>query len=92
MHDSIVDLNDERHVRLCALDIAAEGVGKTRFNPDSVLAAAAKFADYITDGTIPEPEPKPVRAIPPGPTLGVLPDGAPRRGRGRPRKATGEGG
>jgi hypothetical protein len=87
-----LDPENEQWIRSEAIKYATEGVGKVRFNPDLVIATAVKYAAYITDGTVPEPEPeaapRPPRAAPPADPTVV------KRGRGRPRKtaATGEGG
>lgn len=77
-----------QEIRIEALRMATDGVGKTRFNPDLVIATAVKYADYIANGTVPEP------STPPAPLNRLGTKEEPARGRGRPRKATatGEGG
>lgn len=74
------DLTPEQAIRLEALKLAVDGVGKLRFSAHAVVVAATKFAEYISDGAIPETEiqpERPVRAMSPG---------RPKRG------TTGEGG
>lgn len=78
------EFDTQQAIRTEALRFATDGVGKTRFNPDLVIATAVKYAAYITDGTIPVPE-----------IIGIPATGGPMSApirRGRPRKTTGEGG
>lgn len=81
------EVTGAQHIRIEALRMATDGVGKTRFNPDLVLATARKYETYISTGAIPPPDPNP-----PAPLTRPAPTG-PTRGRGRPRKTapTGEG-
>lgn len=67
-----VDLTDPKQVRLRALEIAAEGRGKIRYDPAQVVADAAVFAEYIGNATVP-----PVTPVTPPSTRGP---GRPRRG------------
>lgn len=53
--------NLDQQIRLEALKIAIDGVGKIRFSAYAAVTAAQKFAAYIATGTVPEEEVQPER-------------------------------
>lgn len=61
-----IDFNDRRQVRALCVQIAAAGVGKTRYNAARTIDDAEKFYLYITAAIMPTADPEPKRARPTG--------------------------